>query len=263
MAQSTLNRNLEIRTIHRRFAEFYKIAGGILLVLIGVWIGAFMFGDGYSTNVYTEMLSIFVTILVIDRLNEWRGTQQLKRRLIREAGSRDNSTALNAIDWLRSEDWLTLYVDNPLLIQQKLSRANLDNAYLYQANLEDANLYKANLSYADLSKANMKDTFLHRATLDNTSLFDTDFRQAVLWNASLRGAKYIETARFDEQTALPDAMPRKDENGRNVMNDAGRFVFDKYWTPDIDMTRYTNPEHPDFWQPEWIYHKDIMGLSNS
>jgi len=27
--------------------------------------------------------------------------------------------------------------------------------------------------------------------------------------------------------------------------------FDKYWTPETDMTRYTNPEHPDFWQPEW------------
>ena len=252
MGQIASNRNQEIRMIHRRFDEFYKIGGGILLVLFGIWIGSLLFGEGYSTNVYTEMLSIFVTILVLDRLNERRDTLQLKRRLIREAGSRDNSTALNAIDWLRSEGWLTIYDDEQLLLRKKLSRAYLDNAYLYQANLEDANMYKANLSYADLSKANMRDAFLHRATLDNTSLYNTDFRRAVLWNASLRGAKYIDTARFDELTALPDAMPAKDENGRNMMNEFGHFVYDTYWTPETDMTRYTDPSHPDFWQPDWV-----------
>lgn len=252
MAQPTLNRTLEIRTIHRRFAEFYKIGGGLLLVLLGIWIGSLLFGDGYSTNVYTEMLSIFVTILVLDRLNEWRSTQQLKRQLVREVGSRDNSTALNAVDWMRSESWLTVFDEHQLLFQQKLSRANLDNAYLYQANLEDVNLYKANLSHADLSKANLQDAFLHRAILNNTSLYDTDFRRAVLWNVSLRGAKYIDTARFDELTVLPDAMPAKGEDGRNMMNDHGHFVFDKYWTSDTDMTRYTHPTHPDFWQPEWV-----------
>lgn len=246
--QST-NRNLEIQSIHRRFAEFYQIGGGILLVLIGIWIGSFFFNEGYTTNVYTEMLSIFVTILVLDRLNEWRNTQQLKRRLVREAGSRDNSTALNAVDWLRSEGWMTIGDETQLLIRTKLSRAYLENAYLYEANLQDTNLYKANLSNADLSKANLQDAFLHRAILRNTSLYNTDFRSAVLWNVSLVGAKYIETARFDETTILPDAMPKRDQYGDNLINDKGHFIYTKYWTPDTDMTRYTDPDHPDFWQP--------------
>jgi hypothetical protein len=34
-----------------------------------------------------------------------------------------------------------------------------------------------------------------------------------------------------------------------TVNTEGEYVFDKYWTPQIDMTRYTNPEHRDFWQP--------------
>lgn len=25
----------------------------------------------------------------------------------------------------------------------------------------------------------------------------------------------------------------------------------KTWTPDTDMTRYTDANHPDFWQPDW------------
>jgi hypothetical protein len=31
----------------------------------------------------------------------------------------------------------------------------------------------------------------------------------------------------------------------------GRPVYDKYWTSDTDMSRYTDPNHPDFWQPDW------------
>ncbi len=252
MSEYSNERILEIKDIYRRFAEVYKIGSGVLLVLIGVWIGSFLFKDGYATNVYTEMLSIVVTVLVLDRLNEWRSVQQRKQTLIREAGSRDNSTALNAVDWLRAEKWLTLDDESPLLKDKKLSRANLENAYLYEADFYKTNLYKANLIYADLSKACLRSAFLHRAILDNTSLYQTDFRQAVLCNVSLRGAKYIETAQFDEGTILPDALPVKDADGQHIRNEQGHFVYDKYWTIDTDMTRYTDPSHPDFWQPEHI-----------
>jgi len=255
MEQSSPNRQTEIHTMHKRYTQFYKIGGGLVLVLVGVWIGSLLFSDDYATNIYTEMLSIFVTILVLDRLNEWRNTQQLKKQLIREASSRDNSTALNAVDWLRAEKWLTIDDDSPLLMGAKLSRASLENAYLYEANLKNTNLYKCNLAHADLSKANMVDTFLHRAVLDYTSLFNTNFCHAALGNVSLRGAKYIETAHFDEHTILPDALPIKDDEGKNIQNEVGHYVYDKYWTPDTDMTRYTDPTHPDFWQPEWAIER--------
>jgi len=253
MTDYSNNRMTEITDIYHRFADVYRIGGGLLLVLIGVWIGSLIFADGYATNVYTEMLSIFVTVLVLDRLNEWRSVQQRKRTLVREAASRDNSTALNAIDWLRAEGWLTEYDETPLLKEIKLSRADLHNAYLYGAHLQNTNLYKVNLSYADLSKANVVDSFLHRAILQYTSLYETDFRQTNLWDASLRGAKYIETVQFDEKTILPDAQPLRDDNGRIVKDDNRQTVYDKYWTPDTDMTRYTNPKHPDFWEPEWVH----------
>ena len=32
----------------------------------------------------------------------------------------------------------------------------------------------------------------------------------------------------------------------------GKAIYDKHWTPETDMTRYTNPDHPDFWEPEYI-----------
>ncbi len=33
----------------------------------------------------------------------------------------------------------------------------------------------------------------------------------------------------------------------------------KLWedqTPETDMSRYTDPEHPDFWQPDWAKEDD-------
>jgi len=38
-------RDEEIHDIHIRYADFYKIGGGLLLVLIGIAIGAWIFGN--------------------------------------------------------------------------------------------------------------------------------------------------------------------------------------------------------------------------
>jgi len=43
---------------------------------------------------------------------------------------------------------------------------------------------------------------------------------------------------------LPDAQPIGKDN-------EGNPIYDKYWTPDTDMQRYTDPDHPEFWEPEW------------
>ena len=43
-----------------------------------------------------------VTILFIDRLNDFRDQDNLKRRLIREAGSRSHDIAISAVEWMRS-----------------------------------------------------------------------------------------------------------------------------------------------------------------
>lgn len=48
---------------------------------------------------------------------------------------------------------------------------------------------------------------------------------------------------FDDKIILPDA------------NDIGIYDYDKYYNPELgpeQMERYTNPDHPDFWQPEWV-----------
>ncbi|MEM9951763.1 MAG: pentapeptide repeat-containing protein [Chloroflexota bacterium] len=237
----------DIQSIHQQYLPFYNIGGGLALILIGIWIGSLIFTSGYFTNVYTEALSVIATIVVLDRLNDWREERRLKARLRREATSRDNSTALNAIDWLRAENWLTLDNREHLLREQKLSRANLQDAYLYQADLENCNFYKSTLRDADISKANLRGAYLHNANLANASAFGTDFRGACLWYANMRNMRHLDKAIFDETTILPDSRPLYDENGEVMTDDNELILFDFYWTPEIDMSRYTNPEHRDFW----------------
>ena len=113
-------------------------------------------------------------------------------------------------------------------------RGNFD-----QADFQEADFHGAKLNTARLTQVNMRDT----------NLAEADLRGAVLTGArmirtNLRGAN-LAYARFDESTILPDAEFIPERNS-----------FDKYWTPQTDMTRYTNPDHPDFWQPEWAMKYD-------
>ncbi len=135
--QRATERQQEIRKLFKDYKWFYQVFGGGLLVLIGILVGSLLFvGDaGYGTNLYTELISIAVTVAIVDRLSQRRATEQLQKRLIREAGGRVNDMAVSAVRWLRAEGWL--------LKNTNLIRANLQGAYLQRANLQRANLKSA------------------------------------------------------------------------------------------------------------------------
>lgn len=273
MAEMT--REQEIQQIHHRYADFYRIGGGLMLVLLGVWIGSILFRDGYATNLYTEALSVVVTILVLDQINQWRETQRTKSRLVREAGSRSNEVAIAAVEWLRAEHWLSgktgllknAHLWSANLANSNLQEANLENAYMREANLENATAQSANFKGANLRRANLKNVQFGDAQLQHADMRNSDLGYAVFLRANLMNAKIehsnfsgtnlrlanlkgadLPQASFDEQTVLPDADP----TGRDK---DGNLIFTKHWTTETDMTRYTDPNHPEFWQPDWA--KDI------
>lgn len=299
------------------YRDFYNLLGGVAILVVGILIGAQLFSDdgGYGTNLYTELISVGATILILDRLAERREDRrreaELKARLIREAGSDVNSIAKQAVYELREHGWLTgesgllksekfwnanlantnleainlskanflgANLTNTNLSTANLSQTGLENVNLEEANLFNANLYRAdlsgsnltgsNLGFANLSKAvlwniNLANADLKYADLTNASLFianldsvnftnsnlskiicsQTIFTNTNLQNSNLTGAM-LSNIKFDEKVILPDA--------KHAGEDAyGNPIYDKYWTPDTDMTRYTDPNHPHFWQPNW------------
>lgn len=142
-----------------------------------------------------------------------------------------------------------------------LSYATLEDTWLMNANLRGTKLGKADLRGADLWKADLQGAmlsyaYLQGAMLNYTNLQGANFYKATLQGTSLEKANlrnarltYVE---YDEKTILPDAEMICSDDGRPLVDEQDNFIFDKYWTPETDMSRYTDPNHPDFWQPDWV-----------
>jgi uncharacterized protein YjbI with pentapeptide repeats len=276
----------EITRIWKDNRWLYLITGMLLGILITPLLELV---KNYPTNLFynlvPEALGIFFTVFILDRISEARtearSTEELKKRLLRESRSQSNETAKAAIDYLREERWLTTKDSAPLLTGANLYNAKLQESDLTQANLEAAqlglanlqkcylggaslkiaDLHLANLSESDMVTANLKQAFLRSANLEKANLHRANLQQADFYNANLKssylGHANLEQADFEkanlQQAFLQDAYLYNARNLNSARFDTTVILPDKqYWTPNIDMTRYTDPNHPDFWQPEWV-----------
>lgn len=144
-----------------------------------------------------------------------------------------------------------------------LKGASFSGSFIGYSSFIDTNLILANFSrtkgeFCDFEGANMQRTNHSEVrwgavSFRNAQLVSGRFQHAQFENCDLRGANLrngnftdarFTVCKFDESTILPDSELFE-----------GELVI-KYWTPETDMTRYTNPEHPDFWQPDWVKEKD-------
>ncbi len=183
--------------------------------------GTAHYGDEFETNIVTEMIgvvvSVLITLFIVNRFyeqrNKKRQTQELKERLIREARSRANDYAINAIEQLRDKGWLT--EDDSLLKGARLMHANLEGAGLSWANLQAANLSGANLRGAHLWKANLQGAQLQSAKLQEAVLQKANLQRADFWQANLQEAKLreanLQRARFWEAS-----LQEADLSGTNL-----------------------------------------------
>jgi len=196
--------------------------------------------------------------------------QQTEEEIIKERGdllallrSRLNNEARLAAEKLRLRGWLfdgslqaadleganleEAGLENSDLRKANLKRGNFQGAFLMEAKLDEAVFQEANLIRAAMQGASMRKANLQSANLRSAGLRQVDLREANLsnaimrrtrlWNADLRGANLkgailqaavLGDAIFDEETTLPDGT---------------------YWSKNIDMRRFTESDHPEFWQP--------------
>jgi hypothetical protein len=186
------------------------------------------------SNVASEAAGIAITVLIIDGLNQRREAQNEKERLMRQLSSKDEGLAFQALEELRALGMLkdgsmkgaTLVRAN--LKGARLGGANWSNTDLLEANLQATDLYLTVLRGARLQGAALQDAEMLYVDLANADLRGANLRGADLREANLQGANLGET-KFDENTMLPD---------RNR------------WSADIDMERFTNPQHEKFWRSD-------------
>lgn len=182
--------------------------------------------SGFLQNFATELLGAALTFVFIDLIVKLRVEKQ---RLIRELRSNWPEVARRAAEEIYEEDYHT---DGTLRNQQ------LTRAYLSEADFEDADLMGARLQRADMRRinlryANLRNTQLIRADLKNADLQFANFANANLRGVRLEGALMqgakLQGAEFSENTMLPDGT---------------------YWSEGTDISRFTDPNHHDYYNPE-------------
>ncbi|MEO8394001.1 MAG: pentapeptide repeat-containing protein, partial [Chloroflexota bacterium] len=227
------------------------------------------------TNLSAELLSIALTLSVISVLSRQSERRQYaqereKATLLKRLQSVELEEKRDILKRLRDEDYLvdgTLHnlnmvsadlqhldfsrsdmeginlsgakLSHSRFVGADLQGANLSKALLRFARCENARLLEANLTRADLQMANLTEADLRYAELENADLNGAildaaDLRGANLSGANLSGAclelrfdeKPFSAARFDGATILPD--------GSN-------------WVAGVDLRRFTNPDHAEFW----------------
>jgi hypothetical protein len=267
------NRWQEIQSIWQNNQVLYVIAGFLAGILFFPAIEALSADASELLSGFVpEAVGIAFTVLLIDRLYQSRERareeNEQKSKLVREVGSPDHATAVNALRELQARRWLysgalkganlekadfsgvelwlcdlsesnlreailrnaRFYMAN--LSKCDLSDANLEGAELISSDLAGANLFRANLEGANLENANLCGTMLGLSAQDYLSYFNTSDSEAL----DVETAEQVASAgafmpRFSRETTLPDGSK---------------------WTPKSDLRRFTDPNHPDFWEPDWV-----------
>ena len=243
---------------HGSFLFFVYVCIACLLGILGIAdTGITSFWRALFTVTFEILVGAGVTIFFIDRLNDHRATESLKKRLVREAGSRSHDVAISAVEWMEREGWLR--GEDGLLRGANLERANFRGG----VNLRGANLQGANLQYtvlvsADLSYTDLRGANLIYARLDNTNLFGADLRGANLMYASLDSAQvigaklqgaYLLNAKISGPFFGPRQLPDIPIAGVSATQLPPTILPDgTEYDSGMSLEKFTNGKHHDFGQ---------------
>lgn len=195
-----------------------------LLMVAGDWLFGFLMPlvfletrVNFLGSLYSELIGILGTIIIVDRLNAHRTERALQEDLIAQVGSHSNEFALYAIERLRKRGWL-------IGKRGRLSRLMLERANLRNVDLRRANLFRTQFIDASLQGALLNGADLREAQFRNTDLCGADLR-----SANLLGASFHQNTRMDERTILPDGS-----------------TYNPAW--DVrQLERFTRPDHHKLW----------------
>lgn len=188
-----------------------------LLVLLGIGIGWLLFSDkqGYLANIFSEALGAVGTFLVLDWWIRRRDERQQTEELKHKL-VREMGSPVNATAINATRE----------IRERRWHHGEgsiLKGVKLALANLQEAELEGFDLEGTILVFANLRQAHLNGANLSGTHLFGADLRDAVLHQTHM-----------DERTLLPDGS---------------------HWSPVTDMRRFTDSNHPDFWEPRQFLKK--------
>lgn len=198
-----------IQNIWKEYVVEYRLIFIVFFLLIGLWAfgrnGLNLLPDmlGYVTNVFTELLSIVATVLVLDRIYARRQADQELTRLKALLGSNESVVTKIAVAELSARGWLFdgslsgTSISNSNLQKADMTGVDLSKSQLFLVNLSESTLQSANLHkiewvFVNLSNSNLKVSHLNEAALVNVNLEKADLTFANLQMADLSGCDLTE-----------------------------------------------------------------------
>lgn len=285
-----------MQQLQKRLATISTAHAALIFLLVGLLVVFYGYGvtqgqwhwhrfvDQLYSNLGIELVSISLTVLVIDGLNQRRHDRERKEELILQMGSPDKAFAVEAVRIIEQKGWLSdgslekAYLRGTNLSDANLSSADLHGAVLVESNLEcvilmeadlhGAGLVDANLAGAVLSNVNLQDARLGKANLEDADLFEANLQCARLWSANLRGAN-LGSANLRDASLVDANLENADLTAANlscadlskanlksacldeiIVDNNTKLPDGTFWTLATDLTRFTNPDHAKFWRCE-------------
>ena len=240
------------RKRRRRHVNLVLIAGiilglaGLILSLGGhvLEYGRFdlqRFKLDFYGNAGTELISIAITVVVIDTLYRFRERRQYKAQLIRQLGSGDRSTAMQAVQELKAAEWFR----TGAMRDARLYHADLSRGQMHYANLEGADLRAANLRGTELKRAIFCHARLNHADLSYTELVEADFTGATLKGTKLQGSNIslaqIQSAATLEGAIMPDGTLYEVWLNQPITYETRKTVPGRVQRPQAEPTARNEP----------------------
>ena len=226
-----------------RFLSIYSVVILLTFTAGALWYFYCVSFDELVPNLIPELLSIVITVLIIDTLYKKRSDSEVKKILISQLQSRNNAVATNALKEIDARGWL--------------SDGTLKKAFLISTNLDGNSLSGGDLREVALSFSSLKDTSWFETDLEGAFLNGVDLRNATL-SMHATGSHYAEANLRDVTLANSNLMGAivRDEQliqvrslWRATMPDGttydGRYnlSFDK----DLHLRFANDPNDPSEW----------------
>lgn len=167
----------------------YQLGVGILAVIGLLILGDHLFSsdNSYRINLFTEAISIGITVFIIDTLarrrDSIRSTNKLKADIQSRMRSKVNDVVRRAVEELRENEW----TEDEFVKRAYLAGGNFQNISLAEIDFKGSSFMSADLRGTDFSEANLKWVDFSFATFDeNTVLPD--------------GSKWLDDSSLDRFT---------------------------------------------------------------
>lgn len=174
--------------------SIYRVALLLIIVALAIWYFTKTDISELWPNIIPELLSIAITVFIIDTIYRRRSDEENKKVLVQKLGSQNNAVSSEALKEIGARGWM----HDGTLEGAFLTSANLDGNSITGADLRGAHLSFASLRDTTLFETDLEGAFMDKVDLQGASLSvravgshyaEANLKNALLSNANLKNAK--------------------------------------------------------------------------